>query len=403
MHIFSANLLLQLFAFGSTLLVAGMLKPAELGLIRSAQAYATVLVLLCGAGLTAPVLRYCADSNFSDADKKALLGLGLIRTAWFSGFVLLLTLTIDLILFSNQVEVRIYGTYALILPAMATTSLLFVYFQSRQEFRVLARNQVVIKLISLAAVVAATYWWGVLGFIIVTVLAAYIGLWPLIRFTRPVWRAPVDFAMPKNFYNLAFYSVLGMFLSALGQAADFILLGVTGVNKDDVGRYALASVFCMAAGMFVGAIQSVLTPRFTSLLNDHKLFKHTLYRWTKGTLIASVGVAFVVLAVAWVVERFFLPAHYNGFVSLLSILLIKFVLWASYAVGGAALLGAGVIKRGTWIALVTMILAFSTGYPLMKFAGVWGAAWMQVLVACATFVLVWWILRAELRVLQENS
>jgi O-antigen/teichoic acid export membrane protein len=153
----------------------------------------------------------------------------------------------------------------------------------------------------------------------------------------------------------------------------------------------------MAAGTFVGAIQSVLTPKFTALLSDPTGFNALLYRWTRGTFFVALGVAFAILALAWLIEQFLLPVHYKGFVMLLLILLIKFVLWASYAVGGAALVGAGVIKSGTLIALITTVIAFASGYPLIKYLGIWGAAWMQVLVAGASFLLVQWTLRLEIR------
>ena len=82
--VFSMNILLQLLGFGSTVMVAKFLLPAELAIVKTAQAYAAVAVILAGVGLTAPVLRFCADSRIGEEVQQAMLRTALTAVAWVS-------------------------------------------------------------------------------------------------------------------------------------------------------------------------------------------------------------------------------------------------------------------------------------------------------------------------------
>jgi O-antigen/teichoic acid export membrane protein len=389
LHVFSTNVLLQLLGFGSVLMVAKLLAPAELALIKTAQAYAAVLVILGGVGLTAPVLRYCADANWDDDAKRAILG----RTAWqvaiASVLVVLLALAAVALTFGfDRPTGRVYALYALALPALALTSLFFVYLQARQQFAQLAKNQAVIKLLSLLLVIGATYLWGLYGFVGMTIATAYGGLLPLLALTRPLRAAPRTLVLPADFSRLAGYSLFGMLISTLGQSFDFILMDMLAIDRELLGRYSLASIFLLAAMTLTGSIQTIVTPRFTAMLGDPPAFIGYLHGWLRRMLWLSSAAALLLLAGAWVLEWLFFGQKYAGFVYYLAILLIKYVLWSGFAVAGSAMLAAGIVKSGVLVAIVTTAASFLIGYPLGLRFGIVGVAWAQVAVAGLSLVLV---------------
>ncbi|MCY1552580.1 hypothetical protein D9M68_889870 [compost metagenome] len=119
--------------------------------------------------------------------------------------------------------------------------------------------------------------------------------------------------------------------------------------------------------------------------------------------MAAIPVAMALVSVAWLVETRFLGSSYAGLSTLLAILMLKFFLWSTYAVGGAALVGVGAIKQGAWIAVFTTIVTIVIGVPLCERYGVHGAAWTQVIVSLVAAILIWWVLVVETRALRHRS
>lgn len=394
--VFYMNILLQLLGFGATVLVAKFLLPDELAMLKTAQAYAAVAVILAGVGLTAPLLRFCADPRFDETIQQAMLRKALHTVTWVSlSVVITILLIIASVLGLEGQPARVYAIYALVLPALALTGLIYVYLQARQQFSALAKNQSMIKLASVCLVIWATYVWGLYGFLIMTVVVTYAGLVPLLRLIAVRWASKSLVVLPSGFYRMAFYGMVGTFISALGQSSDFILMDFVHTDRSEVGRYALASVFFMGAATLTGSIQAVVTPRFTALITDPKQFMSYLRGWLSKMLLLSISVACVTVLMSWILQTWFFGEKYAGFVFYLSILMLKYVIWSSYAVVGAAMLGAGVIKSGIWVAAVTTILSFVLGYPLCKWFGATGAAVVQVAVTVVTLGLILWVQKLE--------
>ncbi len=395
--VFSMNILLQLLGFGSTVMVAKFLLPTELAMVKTAQAYAAVAVILAGVGLTAPVLRFCADSRFSEDAQKAMLRTALRAVAWVSlAVVAAILLVVSTALGFEAQPGRVYALYALVLPALALTGLLYVYLQARQQFGALVKNQSLIKLASVCLVVWATYAWGLYGLLVMTVVVAYLGLLPLLRLTPVGWRTSTTVInLPPGFYRLAFYGMAGMFVSALGQSSDFILMDIVGTDRTDVGRYSLASVFFLGAATLTGSIQAVITPRFTTLLADPHQFIAYLRGWIPKIIMLSFAVACIAVGMGWILQTWFFGEKYVGFVGYLAILMLKYIVWSSYAIVGAAMLGAGIVKSGTWVAVATTIVSFALGYPFCRWWGATGAAVAQVGVTVLSLGLILWVQKLE--------
>lgn len=396
--VFSMNMLLQILGFGSTVMVAKFLMPTELAMVKTAQAYAAVAVILAGAGLTSPILRFCADPLFDNKVQQMMLRKALTIIAIASAAVVLVLLGATAFFWDvTGYPGRVYAIYTLVLPALAFTGLLYVFLQARQQFSALAKNQSAIKLVSVFLVVGAAYMWGLHGFLFATLLVTYVGLIPLFRLTLIRQDTISSSTLPSGFFHLAFYGMAGTFISTLGQSSDFILMDFVGVDRIEVGRYSLASVFFLGAATLTGSIQAVITPKFTNMIADSSAFMLYLRGWIKKMIALSLAVACVTLCVAWAMQIWFFGEKYDGFVSYLSILMIKYVVWSSYAIMGAAMLGAGIIKRVTWIVVVTAIVSFIIGYPLCIWLGATGAAVAQVLVALLSLCLLMVVQKSEFK------
>lgn len=402
-HVMVANIAQQAAAFLGVLLIAKLLAPDEFALVRLALAYVGIATVLATGGITTPILRYCADVALSHIERQSLLAVGIRQVLAISAVVTLGALGLVLAWPMGALQLGVYATYALQLPGLALASLLLVYLQAVQQFKILAYYQVAIRVMTMALSVGATYFCGLIGFLVVTLITAYMVCVPLLAISSPQFRAPAPCTVPADFSRLAFYSVLGTVVTALGQYADVIMLDLVGTPKEMIAVYSLATVFFFAALAVGGAVQSVATPMFTALINDPKLFKRQLLRWSLLLSAGAIPVAVALVLVAKAVETWFLGSSYTGLSGILAILMLKFFLWSTFAVGGAALVGVGAIRQGAWIAALTTILSVAIGLPLCERYGIYGAAWAQVLVGLVSAALILSVVRHEIRLLAQRA
>jgi len=400
---FFSNIAQQGIAFLTVLAIAKILPEAEFAHVRIAQAYLAVLLIVGAAGVTAPILRYSADQGLGPLEKQRLFGHGLKIAMTASMLLMIATFAAIALRFpSASTERMVFLGYAAQLPALVALSISLVYLQGLQQFKQLALSQFALKLIALLGLVGGAYFFGLPGLVGAALAVAVFSALAMLMVAPPALARTRPSFLPTDFNSLARYSVIGMLLSALGQSSDLILLDALSVDKNAIGSYSLATVFLVAASALVGTAQSVATPAFTALMQNPALFRRRLRIWSFGMFAAGIVAAGGLLAAAWILKLWFFGARYAEFPALLSLLMIKFTLWSTYAIGGAALVGIGAIKKGSYIAAITTVLAFAASYPLIKAFGVWGAASAQVVVAVATFFLVWWVIRSELQLLESR-
>lgn len=397
-HVVLATVVQQAVAVLGVLAIAKLLSPADFGLVRIAMAYVAVAVVVGAGGLTTPVLRYCADPRFDDTDRRSLLGAGLQRLAPVALGTCVASLLLILLSGRDRQESIVFSAYALQIPALAATSVLMVYFQAVHRFRFFAWYQVAARLLTVILTVAATWIFGLAGLLVAAIVAAIFGMAPLVVAARPLLRKVQS--LPQDFGSLAGFSLIGMLISTIGQYADILLLDSVGTDPRLVAVYSLATIFFFALSSLAGAVQAFVTPKFTSVIHDPAAFRARLRTWTVGLAAAAVPAGLTTCALAWSIERWFLGPAYAGLGMMVGILMLRFVIWCTYAVGGAALVGIGAIKQGTWIAGSTTLLAFVVGFPLCAEWNVWGAAWTQVVVALASALLVARLVRREVSRLQ---
>jgi O-antigen/teichoic acid export membrane protein len=376
-HVMVANIAQQALAFAGVLLIARLLPAEQFALVRIALAYAAVATILGAGGLTAPILRYCADAGLNDVERRSLLGKALLWLLLFSALAALCAGVLVFLSGRGSDETLVLLAYALQIPALAATSLLLVYLQAVQRFQFLAYSQIVQRALTLCLTAAGAWFFGLEGLLVATVFAVFGGAVPLWLAARPSFK-PSATRVPSDFSSLARYSLIGMLITTVGQYADLLLLDWFAPERNQIGAYSLATIFFFAASALAGAVQSVATPHFTGLMKDRNAFKSALRRWSSGLIVAGAVAAIGATAFAWIVEKLLLSAAYEGLGIMVGILMLRFWIWCSYAVGGAAMVGIGAIKQGTLVACITTGVAYMAGYPLVLWAGVWGAAATQV-------------------------
>ncbi|HEU4698108.1 MAG TPA: oligosaccharide flippase family protein [Gemmatimonadales bacterium] len=389
-HLLSANFLTQFLGFGTMLLVAKFLRPSELGDIKILQSWATLFTIAAGFGLNTAVLKFCAE-NRPEAERVDIVRRALRMAGWTT--LACLTVVGALagagVLVSSKRLAAWLVVYSAVIPFGVVTAILIVYLQALQRIRAMARAQIVIKLQSFVLIAATTWYWGFAGFITATIVAYAAGLVPLVREAgRGILRPAGGTTLPATFVHVAWFSMLANGVSTLGQNADMYLLDRLVTDRAGIGYYALATILVFAASQVTATMQTIVTPEFSQRAQDETWVRRQLVRvqWR------MVGLSILVAAAVWVAASVLVPAVYGPMyrptLGYLALLLLRFVLWSSYAIVGAVLVALGLMRYNFLVVAVSTPIGLALTYFLIRHFGITGAAWGQIATQVVNLVLV---------------
>jgi O-antigen/teichoic acid export membrane protein len=385
----SANFLIQFLGFGTTLVVARLLTATELGQIRIMQSYGGFFLIPAGLGLSTSILKFCAEDR-DPSEKQYMLKAALMRSlpACLIAFTVLCVLTLTGVMTaSSELRPWLLGYAAVSIPVSTATGILIVYLQALRKIHQMARAQVVIRLQSVALVILCTWRWGFTGFFWATLIGLTIGFAPLL------WNVGLGFLratkakLPSRFMQVAWFSVLGTSITAIGQYVDVFLLDHSAVERASIGYYSLALTFATAAMLVTGTVQTIVTPYFSQHADDQQWVARHLRTQQLRMVALSIGVAAILLLGAAILIRNVYAPEYGASIGYLVILLVKYIVWSATAVIGGAFVGLGLIRYGFLLVCATTPLGIACSYLLLRKWGVPGVAWGQVFTSMAGLVL----------------
>lgn len=393
----SVNLLTQCLGFGTALLVARFLSPTDLGNVRILQSYTVLLVVLGGLGYNTAVLKFCAE-RIGDEQKHGLLGFAIRRSLASAGVVFGLVVALACggwITASEKLGMWL-AIYATIIPFAVITQLLMSFLQSQKQIARMARIQAIIKLQFFMLIVVSTWLWGFHGLVLATIAAYIAGLVPLLRVVE--WRTVTLKATvaPRNFNRMAWVSMVGNGVSSLKAAGLFFILDHCFGNREAIGYFALATIFALGAAQVTSTVQTISTPYFSERSADGNWFSQSLVRNQLRMAALSLCVAIAVYLVAWPLVLVVYGDAYRVSLTFLGILLLKYVVWSSYALIGAGLVGLGRVGTNLLVAALSTTVGLGMTYFLLNRFGLIGAAWAQVIAELVALILMLYFSRLVL-------
>jgi O-antigen/teichoic acid export membrane protein len=387
-HLLATNILVQLMGFGSTLAVAKLVTPDELGNIKLLQSYTGLIAVLAGCGLTTAVLKYCSEER-SESEKRAIFRQAM-RLAMMAT---ILSLLAGLAMAASGFPASARGlgywlaVYALAVPLNVATGLAITYLQSQRKLRELAKAQISMRILSFLCVLAATWAWGYAGFILSSIASLAIALVPLMIGAREGRASSPAGRLPPGFYRVSGFSLFAGLVGTFGQYADIFVLDSFRVDRASLGYYSLATVFTMASMQAVNSVQQFLSPYFCRRSTDKEWFRKNVIKAQAGTSALSILLAILSMGLAYAIVHLAFGPQYRPTLGFLGVLLIRFVIWSGYAIlGGVAAFAVGKV----WIDLVRNVVSVAIGTLcaciLLPRMGMIGAAWGQVCGSAAALV-----------------
>jgi O-antigen/teichoic acid export membrane protein len=388
-HLLSANFLTQFLGFGTSLLVAKFLTPVELGEVKILQSYTNLFVLLAGFGLNSAVLKFCAE-NRPAQNKEFILRFSLLRASatTFITLLLLSLLSLTGVVTASKYLALWLLVYGLVIPFSAATQIFMVYLQALKKIKEMAQSQTLIKAQSFLVIVLCTWVWGFRGFVFATIAAYFAGLIPLLRQVGLRFLRATSGSVPIGFAGLALFSLLANGVNALGQYGDIFILDHFNQDRAGIGYYSLALTFVLAATQVTATVQSIVTPYFSERAQNETWMRRQIRRNQLRMSALSLAVAASVYGLAWVLVQTVYGLSYRDTLTYLAVLLLKYVIYSSYAVIGVAIFSLGFVRYNFIAVAISTPLGLLLSYELLQRIGIIGVAWAQVGTALLTLVLV---------------
>ncbi|MEM5636773.1 polysaccharide biosynthesis C-terminal domain-containing protein [Bacillus toyonensis] len=149
-------------------------------------------------------------------------------------------------------------------------------------------------------------------------------------------------------------------------------------DRVEMGYYSIATIFLLGATQITATLQNIYTPYLTEKSNDYKGLKVMAFNLQKKAIILSVVAGVAVYIGSLVFVPFFYGESYKSTITYTGILMIKYVLYSSYAIMGVTLLAMGKMKENFYVTLISAPIALLINYVASQYFGIIGIAWAQI-------------------------
>jgi len=197
-----------------------------------------------------------------------------------------------------------------------------------------------------------------------------------------------------------FYVVLANSISYLNTQINSILIGYY-LNPTEVGLFAVSALLAQTLALIPSAVQNVTASATSTLYGrgDMEGVRRLFYSTLKKSFLISVGCAvFIAISGPYIINFFFGEKFQEAYIPLL-ILLIGYVIGASFAAVGSTLSSIGKVHILFRISAICVVLNIILNILLIPSLGIIGAAMATSIAAIVNFWITMIIIKKYFKAL----
>jgi O-antigen/teichoic acid export membrane protein len=391
-HLLSANILIQVFGFGSQLLVAWLLSPEQLGQIKIMQTYLGIALLISTFGFNTSTLKLCSEER-PEGEIIFLYK----RALKYVFFTLVITWPILLMfthlgIISTDASIKKYFPFfSLLLIPWTFNGIFSNYLQARKEIKLLSRIQTGTKLISLVLLIGFTILFSFKGYLISMVLGYSItflffrrsisslhGLIEIKKIGNP-------FKIHWRYANISFLTNL---LGQLGLQIDIFLMNYFITDRIEIGFYSFGLTMALVTRIFSSAVMQIVMPFMSEKSIEKNSLKNAYNKYNRINAISSLliaGICFILIPI--LVELIF-GDKYLSSIPFFRVFMIAWFFQSIYTIKGYTLFGIGKINYNLYSSIILLILGIIISFSLMQEFGILGLAYGKVAVNIVAIAVV---------------
>ncbi|MFJ9383231.1 flippase [Peribacillus sp. NPDC101481] len=375
LHLLSANLLIQISAFGGQIFLTRILSVEDIGTIKVLQSYLNILILVASLGLNTSVLKLCSE-DISKKKQKSIFNISFLITIVSSFIIMLIVINlvnVSIINVDNLIKIYIF-----LIPILSLTNLIIVYLQSQQKIKTMSIIQSYTKIFIVIFSTLFAYWLGLEGYIYSLVILNFISFIVILLFIRREMNFKYIFNITipklKNIFNNGLFAFGSNLLGTLMSNVNIIMATFLTINSKEIGYYSIAQLIISAMMMFPATLGQIMIPKISRVSHNVEDVKILLKKYQIRNTIISISVALI----AGIFAPFILPLvfgeKYSNSVFYLEILLIGFIFWSIYSPKGITLMSVGRSDINLYINTIATILNITINYFFISRYGMYGAA-----------------------------
>jgi len=382
-HLLTANLLIQLFGFGSQFFVAWWLKPEQIGQIRIMQTYLNLATIFASLGFNTSALKLCSEKR--PEGEIVFLYKKAFNYTFFAVLITLpgLFLLSKFRLLSNDDTVNKYFYfYSIAIIPLVLNTVDFTYLQARKRIKEIANVQSITKLVSLVFVICLTYFLGLTGYIIAIIIGYSLTFTIFYDRTAKLNAGIEAIKLEKPFslhWHYAKFSFLANILGQIGSYADLYLMNYMIVDKTMVGYYSFALTMTMIPRMFTSTVQQIISPYFSEKSQNVNELK-VAYKKYNAIYVTSSSLIIIILFLFFpFIIDFLLSNKYHNSIIFFRLLLIAYFFQNLYTMKGYTLFGIGKINLNFYSSIIITITNLVIVYLMIIKYSILGAAYGMII------------------------
>lgn len=407
---FSATVINGVLGMFFYIFLARVLGPSDFGIFILSVTVLALVADIGNLGINTGIVNFVSKYFKSDIQRSMkFLKLGLFSKILLSLIVFILGYWL-----SPFVSENIFNKPELITPlrlvflGVGTTwmfSFTTSYYQASQRFVSWGIIQIFTNFIRLAGVIAVFYF-GELNInisIIFYIIAPLIGfLLSFINISTDYIKENIGKDIRDEFINYnKWVAVFGGF-SAFSSRADTFVLGRLA-KPVGIGLYSAANQLVQVIPQLIGAIGTVVAPKFSSFNNDEKMLKYF-----KKLQVMVIGIALTILffspIVRYIINIFFGKDYVNSFSIFLILLISMLVFLISIPVHNVIIYYYSYPKLFSYLSVVNLLVVLPSAYFLTIKFGVFTTAYAVLLGNTINFIipLIWFLKRNNFKLITNH-
>jgi len=412
-HLLSSNLLIAIVAFGSQFLVAGILKPQEIGRIRIFQTYIQIFSVLAALSVSTSILKLISDQNSAFHNYKAYkTGLNIIIFCSIIVYVITFVLNENGIMTDDPHLIREFRYFSVIFVITSLNSYQISVFQALKKIKEISLLQIVVRSGTLILMVAMTYFLGLNGFfegMLLGLIISYYLIWAKLSKSDFGINAALDeklffFTYLKKNKDLVIEhlklggpALIANIAGILSSGLDVIFINFYIKDKALVGQYGFASIIFVGLSILTQTINQITTPYLVSYSNNLPDFKKAFKKYDRLIILVSILIAACLFAVLPFVIRRLYHNKYNQAIEFIYYFIVYWFLRNISILKVSAQIALGKVRINAFIGIFWVLINAALFYFLIPKYGVIGASYSIIIGGVACALMYYFSMKSELK------
>lgn len=378
-HLIISNYSVQFIVFGSSLLVAKIMSPTDVGIIKTIETFANMAIVFGGGGVIFAILKVIPEHKDSAVRRFSLI-FSLKYATVFSLAVFVFFNLLGYLGLISQDENLVYWfqQYSFIIVPSVITMLLIRYYQAIDQFKRISTVILYLKLLSAVFVLSFTYFYFIRGYVlsmvITTVIATLILLFDLRKELVEKTISERQLEIRKKIIGLSKTAFIAQVIDQLKLQSGFLIANFVILDREIFGYYAFALILIQGINIVASSVQQFIIPKMSETSRDLGLFFQKFRLFEKRFNLIAV--------IIFIGAQLFLPLlvfllfgdKYDGAMLILRIMLVGWLIEALYALKGVIFISLGKMKYISYASLTIFLVSVPVIYYLnLKYDAV-GAA-----------------------------